>query len=90
MFPMTEKRQLLKYLSIPALVFILAITPAIYFAWKEYSISNELTEQAINGNPMAIQILIKYEKPWRLDERLIREAMAGNENAIKVLGIDSH
>ena len=87
---MIEKRRLFKYFSVPVLIFILAFGSAGYFAWKEYSINNELTDQALNGNSIAIQILIKYEKPWKLDERIIREAIAGNENAIKVLGINSH
>lgn len=87
---MIEKRRFLKYFSVPILLFILALGPASYFAWKEYSINNELIEQSLKGNPIAIDILVKYEKPWKLDERLIREAIAGNENAIKVLGINSH
>jgi len=84
---MIEKRHLLKYFSVPVLIFILVLCPASYFAWKEYSINNELTVQALNGNPIAIQILVKYEKPWKLDEKILREAMAGNENAIKILDI---
>lgn len=59
-------------------------------AWKEISINNHLVEQSLQGNPAAIEILIKYEKPWKLDERLINEALAGNANAIKVLGLNSH
>jgi hypothetical protein len=84
---MKEKYRIFKWLSIPVLLFILALAPVSYMAWKEYSINNELVEHSLKGNPVAIEIMVKYEKPWKLDERLIREAIAGNENAIKVLGI---
>ncbi len=86
---MKEKCRIFKWVSIPVLLFILALAPMSYMIWKEYSINNELVEQSLNGNPVAIEILVKYEKPWKLDERLIREAIAGNENAIKVLGISA-
>jgi hypothetical protein len=85
---MIEKRRLFKYFSVPLLIFILALGSATYFAWKEYTISSELTEQALNGNPIAIQILIKYEKPWKLDEKILRAALSDNENAIKILGLN--
>lgn len=84
---MKEKCRFFKSSTIPIILFILALTPVSYMAWKENSINNELIEQSLRGNPVAIEILIKYEKPWKLNERLIREAIAGNENAIKVLDL---
>lgn len=86
---MKEKFRVFKWVSIPVLLFILALAPMSYIIWKEYSINNERIEQSLKGNPVAIEILVKYEKPWKLDERLIREAIAGNENDIKVLGISA-
>lgn len=84
---MTEKSQILKYYSIPILLFVLAFAPASYFIWKEHSLNSEITNQALAGNPIAIQILTKYEKPWKLDERVVHAAIAGNENAIKILDL---
>ena len=86
---MNEKYRFLKWLTFPIIFFTLVLTFVSYMAWKEYSINNELIEQSLKGNPVAIEILIKYEKPWKLDERLVREAITGNENAIKVLGINT-
>lgn len=86
---MIEKSQILKYYSIPILLFILAFGPASYFAWKEHSLNNEITNQALAGNPIAIQVLAKYEKPWKLDEKVVRAALSENEFAIQILGIPS-
>ncbi len=84
---MIEKSKILKYYSIPILLFVLALGPTSYLAWKEHSLSNEITNQALAGNPIAIQILTKYEKPWKLDERVVHAAIEGNENAIKILDL---
>lgn len=86
---MSENKRILKYFSIPVLFIFLVLGPTSYFTWKEYSINNEITEQALSGNQIAVQILIKYEKPWKLDRRILREAMEGNENAIKILGVNN-
>jgi hypothetical protein len=81
-------RLFLKIFSIPVLFFTSLILLCIYFAWSEFKIKNDLVDQSLKGNPVAIEILIKYEKPWKLDTRLIYEAMNGNEHAIKVLGVN--
>lgn len=85
---MQEKRSFLKWSGIPLILVVMMLIFSGYMAWKEHSIYNGLVDQSLKGNPIAIEILIKYEKPWKLDERLIQEAMAGNQNAIKVLGIN--
>lgn len=86
---MKEKSSFLKYLSIPILLCCSLLSFAAYMAWKENKMNNDLVENALKGNPYAIGILQKYEKPWKLDERLVYEALNGNKNAVQVLGIAS-
>ncbi len=78
-----------KYLSIPIVLMCFVLCFSGYKAWKETKIQNDLVEYSLKGNSAAIAILQKYEKPWKLDERLVYEAIAGNEGAIKALGVQS-
>lgn len=84
---MSSKWSLFKYLSLPGSILCAILAFTCYMAWKETKIQNDLVESSLKGNPVAIAILIKYEKPWKLDERLLYEALDGNEHAIKVLGL---
>lgn len=80
---------LIKLLRFPIFFACIALCSAGYSAWKESKVQDELVELSLKGNPAAIGILQKYEKPWKLDERLMNEAIAGNQNAIEALGIQS-
>ncbi len=60
-----------------------------YMAWKEESIKSSIIEKALKGNHTAIAILAKYEKPWKLDERILDEALKDNPHALQILGIDT-
>lgn len=84
---MNDNSKLFKYLSIPGVFLTMLLALACYMAWEEIKINDDLIDQAIKGNQIAVEILIKYEKPWKLDGRLIHEALGGNMNAIRVLGI---
>lgn len=84
---MEKKNHVLKYISIPFIILILCLSPCVYMAWKEIKIQNVLVDQALLGNRCAIHILAKYEKPWRLDEKIVYEAMKGNPYALEILKI---
>jgi hypothetical protein len=56
-------------------------------AWKESRVNNALVEESLKGNRYAVAILAKYEKPWKLDERIVQGAMQGNPYALEVLKI---
>lgn len=85
---MREKFKFLKFYFLPLILSFSLLAFCGYMAWVEYKINNFLIEQSLKGNPIAIEILIKYEKPSKLDRRLIYEALNQNEHAIKVLQID--
>lgn len=85
---MREKFKFLKFYFLPLILSFSLLAFCGYMAWEEYKINNFLVEQSLKGNPIAIEILIKYEKPSKLDHRLIYEAISGNEHAIKVLCLD--
>lgn len=76
-----------KWFSFPIVWLIFVFAFIGYNINKENLCKNNLIETGLEGNPYAISILVKYEKPWNLDERLVQEALKGNENAIKILGI---
>lgn len=81
------KSKLIKIFSFPVLLMVTVLSFVSYMAWKEYNMNNVLVEQSLSGNPIAIEILVKYEKPWKIDERIIYQALEGNPHAARVLGI---
>ena len=81
-------RTFLKYFSIPVLIGLGCISFGGYMAWKEFKFNDALVEAALQGNPYAVKILAKYEKPWKLDQRVILEAVKGNQHALKILNIE--
>lgn len=78
----------LKFLSVPLLILIGVLSFSIYMAWKECKVKSTLIEEALQGNQTAIAILGKYEKPWKLDEKVVTEALQNNRYALQILGID--
>lgn len=83
------KSKLIKIFSFPVLLMVAVLSFVSYMAWKEYNMNNVLVEQSLSGNPIAIEILVKCEKPWKIDERIIYQALEGNPHAIRVLGIET-
>lgn len=81
-------KKFLKYYSIPAVLFMASISFAIYMTCKEEKLRNTVVEQALQGNKYAIEILQKYEKPWKLDQRVVYAAIEGNKYAIDILKIE--
>jgi hypothetical protein len=81
-------KNFLKYFSIPAVLFAGSISFAIYMAWTEEKFKNTVVERALQGNKYAIEILQKYEKPWKLDQRVVYAAIEGNKYAIEILAIN--
>lgn len=63
------------------------LTFACYNAWQEVKINDHIVEYSLNGNHNAVEILRRYEKPWKLDQRIVNAALEGNEFALKVLGL---
>lgn len=88
---MENKPSLLKYLylfSFPCLLMIASLSFAGFMAYKEYSCKSDLVEESLRGNRYAIAILTKYEKPWKLEGRIVYGAIQGNPYALEVLKID--
>ena len=77
----------LKFFWFPGMLIFGLISFAGYMAWKECRIDNMLVEESLRGNRHAITILAKYEKPWKLNEQIIRGAISGNPYALEVLKI---
>ncbi|MGA8165022.1 MAG: hypothetical protein WB791_08380 [Waddliaceae bacterium] len=88
---MGSSRKFFKFFGFPAVMLIGIISFAGYMAWKEESMKSSLIGKALGGNRTAIAILEKYEKPWKLDERIIDEALKDNPHALQILklGTDS-
>jgi hypothetical protein len=78
-----------KFFWIPGVMLIGSISFAGYMAWKEESLKSSLIGKALEGNLTAIAILEKYEKPWKLDERILDEALKDNPHALQILGVDT-
>lgn len=81
------KLNYMKIFTFPVLLIISILSFTSYMAWNEYTMNNILVEQSLSGNSAAIQILSKYKKPWKLDERIIHAALEGNAHAIRILGL---
>ena len=77
----------MKFFTFPIFLIVSVLSFVSYMAWKEFQMNNLLVEQSLSGNPAAIQILIKYKKPWKLDERIVYAAIEGNDYAIRVLDL---
>jgi hypothetical protein len=84
---MSKKWSFLKFMSLPGAVIIGLLIFAGYMAWRECKINSHLVEESLRGNRNAIAIMAKYEKPWKLDHRLVYGAVEGNPNALEVLKI---
>ncbi len=78
----------MKFFTFPILLVVSILSFLSYMAWSEYTMNNLLVEKSLAGNCAAIQILMKYEKPWKLDRRIVDAAIEGNVNAIKVLNLN--
>ena len=70
-------------------MFFAVLSFAGYMAWKEETIKSSIIEKALKGNHIAIAILEKYEKPWKLDHRILEEALNDNSYALQILGIEA-
>lgn len=81
------KLNYMKIFTFPVLLMISVLSFASYMAWNEYTMNNLLVEQSLSGNSVAIQILSKYKKPWKLDKRIIHAALEGNDHAIRILDL---
>jgi len=86
---MESTRKFFKFFWFPGIMLVGLISFAGYMAWKEESIKGSLIGKALEGNRTAIAILEKYEKPWKLDERILDEAIKDNPYALQILGVDT-
>lgn len=86
---MASSRKFFKFFGFPVVMLIGLLSFAGYMAWKEESIKSSLIGKALGGNRTAIAILEKYEKPWKLDERILDEALKDNPHALQILGVDT-
>lgn len=84
---MESKWKFLKFDWFLGIFFCGLLSFASYMAWKEQQIQNTLVEESLRGNRYAVAILAKYEKAWKLDERIVLGAMQGNPYALEVLKI---
>lgn len=85
---MGSSTKFFKFFGFPVVMLIGLISFAGYMTWKEASIKSSLIGKALEGNRTAIAILGKYEKPWKLDERILDEALKENPHALQILGIE--
>jgi len=86
---MGSSRKFFKFFGFPVVMLIGLISFAGYMAWKEESMKSSLIGKALGGNRTAIAILEKYEKPWKLDQRIIDEALKDNPHALQILRLDT-
>ena len=73
---------------IPTIMVTSLASFAGYMTWYERNFQNDLVAQALSGNAQAVKIMVKYEKPWKLDKRVVDAAIQGNQYAIQILGIE--
>jgi len=69
-------------------IFPLGFWPAIHFGIKEEKLKTFIYSEAIDGNKKAIHLLKICSSPWKLDDRIVREALTGNIYAQEVLKIE--
>jgi hypothetical protein len=69
-------------------IFPLGFWPAIHFCIQEEKLKTFIYSEAINGNKKAIHLLKICSNPWKLDDRIVREALTGNPFAQEVLNIE--
>jgi hypothetical protein len=81
-------KKFLKFFWFPGIMMIGCISFAGYMACKEESLKSDLIGKALGGNRTAIAILEKYEKPWKLDERILEGALNDNRYALQILGVE--
>lgn len=86
---MESSRKFFKFFWFPAVMLIGSISFAGYMTWKEESMKSSLIGKALSGNRTAIAILEKYEKPWKLDQKIIDEALKDNPHALQILKLDT-
>lgn len=82
-------KKALTFATLPILIFSLSFGFLFYMCWEEIKIKTLIIDSALSGNIYSIEMLNKYEKPWTMNKRIIEEAVDGNENALKILGIES-
>lgn len=80
-------RNFLKYYWFPMVLIVGSLSFAGYQSWKEFNMKETLVDAALQGNPYAIKILAKYEKPWKLDQRVVLEAINGNQYALQIIDV---
>jgi hypothetical protein len=78
----------LRWFCGPLVIVGCVLAYPVYMAWQEYEINNFLVDQALSGNQNAIKILMKYKKPWELDQKVIHSAVKGNRYALEILKIE--
>ncbi len=81
-------KKVLKFFWFPGIMMISALSFAGYMAWKEETIKSSVIGKALEGNRTAIAILEKYEKPWKINQRILEEALKNNPYALQILGIE--
>lgn len=86
---MESSKKFFKFFGFPVIMLIGLISFAGYMAWKEESMKSSLIGKALDGNRTAIAILEKYEKPWKLDQRVIDEALKDNPHALRILKLET-
>ncbi len=85
---MKTMKKLFKFLCFPLAIMVGTLGFASYMAWKEHTVNNNLINRALQGNQIAIAILGKYEKPWKIDKKIIDEALKDNKYALQILGVE--
>ncbi len=85
---MGQSSKFFKFFGFSTALMLGIISFASYMAWQEVSVKNALIGKALEGNHTAIAILGKYEKPWKLETRVLNEALKDNPYALQILGIE--
>ena len=74
---------------------ILFFIPIIFYSASAYYLYQEqtkktdfITDMALAGNPTAIAIIRKYDKPYSLEFRVVKQAIQGNGCAKLMLKLD--
>lgn len=73
---------------IAALTFVFCISICSTNINKNCILNNYIQNKALSGNETAINILREYKYPAILPEEVVREAINGNPNAIRILKLE--
>lgn len=82
-------------------IWISSVSPAIIFFGimlyftvfrdlKEKRYQRKIKKLAMAGNKYALEIVLNNRRIYLEDKETIDEAISGNENALKILGIDKN